>query len=85
LSGAACASQSRHTPKVAKAVTEPATRKLVRLSGRWGRLPIRTVAIPPAASVIAAVKPAGPPPTTMAEAASVLLPYLSGIKALDPV
>ncbi len=83
-SGAACAAHSSHTPRVASAVTEPPSRAVVRLSGAAGRFPTSTVARPPPASAIAAVRPAGPPPTTMAEA-SPPLPYLSGIKAPDPV
>src|SRR5450759_3691571 len=85
LSGASCASQSSHTPRVDKAVTDPATRKVVRLSGRSERFPTSTVVSPPKLSVIAAVRPAGPPPTTIAAGLSPLLPYLSDIKAPDPV
>ena len=75
--GAACATHSGHTPSVSSAVTEPANSAVVRLSGRAGRLPTSTVASPAPASVIAAVRPAGPPPTTIAEA---LWLDLSGIK-----
>ena len=84
LSGAVCATHSGHTPSVSNAVTEPANKAVVRLSGRAGRFPTSTVARPAPASEIAAVRPAGPPPTTMAEGPSPL-PYLSGIKAPDPV
>ncbi len=61
---------------------EPANNAVVRLSGRAERFPIKTVASPAPASVIAAVRPAGPPPTTITEGFS---PFLSGIKAPDPV
>ncbi len=82
--GAACAWHNSHTPRVRSAVTEPPSRAVVRLSGLAGRFPTSTVVMPPEASVIAAVRPAGPPPTTMAEGPPPL-PYLSGIKAPDPV
>ena len=67
LSGAACARHSGHTPRVSSAVTEPANSAVVRLSGRAGRFPTSTVARPAPASATAAVRPAGPPPTTIAE------------------
>ena len=65
--GAACAAHSGQTPSVSRAVMEPANNAVVRLSGRAGRFPTSTVASPAPASVIAAVRPAGPPPTTITE------------------
>ena len=65
--GAACGMQNCQTPNVSSAVTEPANKAVVRLSGRAVRLPTSTVARPAPAKVTAAVRPAGPPPTTIAE------------------
>ena len=82
--GAACAAHRSQTPSVSSAVTEPPSRAVVRLSGFSGRLPASAVAMPPEASVIAAVSPAGPPPTTIAKGLSPLS-YLSVMPTSDPL
>ena len=56
--GAALGAQAGQTPSVSKAVTEPASSAVVRLSGRAGRLPTRTVATSAPARAMAAVNPA---------------------------
>ena len=61
-SGAACAAQPAQTPSVSSAVTEPASSAVVRWSAA-GRRAISAVSIPASANAIAAVSPAGPPPT----------------------
>src|SRR5262245_26429849 len=64
LSAAAWGAQRFQTPSTSSAVTEPASRAVVRLSGVFDDFPARAVGMPPVASAIAAVRPAGPRPTT---------------------
>src|SRR5690348_14646054 len=78
-SGADRSRQRSQTPSVSSAVTELASRAVVRLSLRAGGLPASTVATPPAASATAAVSAAGPPPTTIASNCR-----LSAVKAPVP-
>ena len=59
--------QRSQTPSVLSAVTEPVQSAAVRLSGAGG-LATSAVATPAPASAIAAVRPAGPPPTTATSA-----------------
>ena len=57
-SGAACSQQSRQTPSVSSALTDPASKALVRTSDAVGDLAISAVSTPADASAIAAVRPA---------------------------
>ena len=66
-SGAAFGRQASHTPSVVSAVTEPASRAVVRKSSA-GAGAIMTVSTPAAASATALTRPAGPPPTTATSA-----------------
>ncbi len=65
-SGAALAWQRCHTPSAFSAVTEPMSSAVVRLSAGRGRPVMSAVGTPAPASAMAAVRPAGPPPTTTA-------------------
>src|SRR5262245_44159069 len=76
-SGAVLSAHEGQTPSVSSAATEPASKAVVRLSALAGRRPTSVVSTPPSASEIAAVRPAGPPPTTMAARLSA---FLSGIQ-----
>src|SRR6266540_4173853 len=63
LSGAACSRQRGQTVRESSAVTEPARRAVVRLSG-GGEVETSTVETSAFASATAAVRPASPPPIT---------------------
>ena len=65
-SGAASSRQAGHTPRASSAATEGDIRAVVRLSIRSGRRATSTVGTPPCANASAAMRPAGPPPTTAA-------------------
>src|SRR4029079_10190756 len=71
------------TPSESSAATEPASRAVVRLSAFAGRSPPTTVSTPPSAKEIAAVRPAGPPPTTMAAGLSARLCGIQGLARFD--
>src|SRR3954464_1843991 len=73
-SGAACARQRSQTPRVSSAVTEPASSAVVRLSSARMRPATSTVSTPAPASAMAAVRPAGPPPTTTTSAVRFFMP-----------
>ena len=74
--GAARAWQKRQTPSVSSALTEPWSRALVRRSEAAG-LATSVVSIPADASAIAAVRPAGPPPTITTSAVRLLMSQVS--------
>ena len=63
VSGAACVAHRGHTPSASSAATELDSSAVVRLSA-GGAFEISAVSTPAEASAIAAVRPAGPPPTT---------------------
>jgi len=63
VSGAESVLASAQTPSASIAATDADQSAVVRLSG-GGRFAISAVAMPADANAIAAVSPAGPPPTT---------------------